>query len=110
MGEEKTKEEEAKPSDATEKEIPSSEPQKVISLPMTGASDAWMDDGDTVGFIEDDEDELGKEPQQEAKPTVEIEKEIPSSEPQKTIGLPMTDASDAWMDDGDTVGFMEDDD
>merc|ERR1711994_465367 len=99
-----------KPSIETEKETPSSEShQKVIGLPMTEASDAWMSDGDTVGFIEEDDEE--EEKPEEPEPSVETEKETPSSEPQqKVIDLPMTEASDAWMSDGDTVGFIEEDD
>merc|ERR1712087_397695 len=71
-----------------------------------------MSDRDNVGFIEEeDDDDDDEEPQQEqAKPTAETEKEIPSSEPQKVISLPMTEASDAWMSDGDNVGFIEEDD
>merc|ERR1712066_858088 len=86
--EEEPQKEEAKPSVGTEKEIPPTEPTKVIDLPMTEASDAWMDDGDDVGLIEDDEDEVEveEEPKQgEAKPSVGTEKEIPSSEPAKII-------------------------
>merc|ERR1712045_946201 len=104
--EEEPQQEQTKSSVETEKEIPTSEPQKVISLPMTEASDAWMSDGDNVGFIEEDDDEEEEEPQQEqAKSSVEAETEIPSSEPQKVISFPMTEASEAWMSDGDNVGF-----
>merc|ERR1719454_24558 len=77
---------------------------------MTEASDAWMSDGDNVGFIEEDDDDEEEPQQEQAKPTAEAEKEIPSSEPQKVISLPMTEASDAWMSDGDNVGFIEEDD
>merc|ERR1712113_184418 len=110
--EEEPQVEDSKPSIETEKETPSSEPQqKVIDLPMTEASDAWMSDGDTVGFIEEDDDDEEEPQVEDTKPSIETEKETPSSEPQqKVIDLPMTEASDAWMYDGDTVGFIEEDD
>merc|ERR1712110_1089833 len=70
--------EEIKPSVGTEKEIPSSESQKAIDLPMTEACDAWMDDGDTVGFIEDDDDDVEektKEEEANEKKAIDLENE-----------------------------------
>merc|ERR1712176_1384522 len=75
-----------------------------LGLPMNEASDAWMDDvGEGGGF--DDSDEENQE-------IVEPKEKIPETtekivtEKKSSLGLPMNEASDAWMDDvGEGGGF-----
>merc|ERR1712241_238032 len=105
--------EQTQPCTETEKEIPSSKPQKVIDLPMTEACDAWMSDGDEVGFIEDSDEEEEeveeKEPKhEEVKPSTETQ--IPTSETKRVIDLPMTEACDAWMSDGNNFVLIDSED
>merc|ERR1719192_1315641 len=70
---------------------------------MTESSEAWMDDGDPVGFIESEEENEEKEENLKQPENVDIKIEPKSS----AIDLPMTESSEAWMDDGDPVGFIE---
>merc|ERR1711874_321710 len=80
-----------------------------ISLPMNGSSDDWMDDD--VGLTMDDEDEE----EVKAEEPIKAEEVKPEKEPVKVeelkkpsgISLPMTEASDDWMD--DDVGLTMDD-
>merc|ERR1712098_487439 len=102
----------------TSKEI---KPQ-IAGLPMEDASDAWMnDDVGTIDSDSDDESEDVKsdrkknQPEEsrtetEAEITIQISKEkIKEIKPQ-IAGLPMEDASDAWMnDDVGTIGSDSDD-
>merc|ERR1712227_554738 len=85
----------------TESTKPASEYMGNINLPMTEASDAWMDDFEAPASDSDDEQE--KEEQLEAKEKVldvqKTESTKPASEYIANIQLPMTEASDAWMDD-----------
>merc|ERR1712079_745243 len=76
-----------------------------IDLPMTESSEAWMDDGDPVGFIESEEENEETEENLKQPESVDIKMEPKSS----AIDLPMTESSEAWMDDGDPVGFIESD-
>merc|ERR1719468_630929 len=71
---------------------------------MNQASDAWMDDvGDGAGFDDSEEENLEEE-QQKEQATVTMEKNV--SKNSSSLGLPMNEASDAWMDDvGDGAGF-----
>merc|ERR1712107_617107 len=81
-------------------------------LPMTDASDSWMDEDVGEGFSMEDEDD------EEEKKTAEVEERktepAPANPPNISTGfkpLPMTEASDSWMDDDVGVGFtMEDED
>merc|ERR1711953_805620 len=74
-----------------------------ISLPMTEASDDWMDD--SVGLTMDEEDE--EEEDVKVEEPVKVEELVKVEEPVKVeeikkpsgISLPMTEASDDWMDD-----------
>merc|ERR1719397_1284137 len=76
---------------------------------MTEASDAWMDQDETIGMIESDEDEEEeKEKEQPEIPVIEPEKITVDTKP-STIDLPMTEASDAWMDQDETIGMIESD-
>merc|ERR1712110_120161 len=71
-----------------------------IGLPMTEASDTWMDDLEEGGGFDDSDDDVS------SKENVILEKEEKSVKDKSSIGLPMTEASDAWMDDvGDGGGF-----
>merc|ERR1711976_586791 len=76
-----------------------------IGLPMTEASDAWLDylEGG-IGF--DDSDEEKDVPDD----NLSKDKTSLATEVKSTIGLPMTDASEAWMDDlGDGFDFEDSD-
>merc|ERR1711862_154925 len=75
-----------------------------LGLPMNEASDAWMDDvGDGGGFDDSEEENLEIEEPKE-KITETTEKIV--AEKKSSLGLPMNEASDAWMDDlGDEGGF-----
>merc|ERR1711874_833786 len=78
-----------------------------ISLPMTGASDDWMED--EVGLTMDDEDEE-KNLKVDEDTDVKFEEEAAKVEEIKKpsgISLPMTGASDDWME--DEVGLTMDD-
>merc|ERR1712013_550085 len=79
----------------------------IAGLPMTDASDAWMDDDfgtiDSESETELDESQkiengrsLCKE---EAKTYQQNQEKVNNSNTPTVIGLPMTEASDAWMDD-----------
>merc|ERR1712029_1220000 len=114
-----------------EKEILKS--KAAISLPMTGATEAWMDDDDNFGgFSSSDEDQVNEnkmpkavpetnikeeaaveiEESEEIKATdkkIELEKEVLESK--AAISLPMIGATEAWMDDNDNFGgFSSSDD
>merc|ERR1711981_1461067 len=81
----------------------------IAGLPMEDASDAWMNDD--IGTIESDSDDEVKEGPishvtkvEEPNPNKEeIQKEVKPA----IAGLPMEDASDAWM--NDDVGTIESD-
>merc|ERR1719282_1223092 len=95
---------------------------------MIGATEAWMDDDDNFGgFSSSDDDQVDEdkitntiqEEQIKEKATVEIEdgaemKAIAEKEILKSkaaISLPMTGATEAWMDDDDNFGgFSSSDD
>merc|ERR1712142_83483 len=84
---------------------------QIAGLPMEDASDAWMNDD--VGTIDSDsDDETGdvdldnKKNQPEdsqienkAETTIQTSKEISKEIKPQIAGLPMEDASDAWMND-----------
>merc|ERR1712098_723639 len=143
MLEEKVKEEAAVEPEATaeikayeEKNEPEKEVLKskaAISLPMTGATEAWMDDDDNFGGFSSSDDEIIPEdetkkddstvkiPEQKVKEGAAVEpeatKEIEACEEKEVlkskaaISLPMTGATDAWMDDDDNFGgFSSSDD
>merc|ERR1712227_1098943 len=73
-----------------------------ISLPMTGSSDAWMDDFEAPAFDSDDESTEKEQKEQKEKEQPSIltiaETSVTKLENEATISLPMTGASDAWMD------------
>ena len=75
-----------------------------LGLPMTEASEAWMDDlGDGDGFDDSDKEDLEVDVAEEKSPETIKQKSL---EKTSSLGLPMTEASDAWMDDlGDEGGF-----
>merc|ERR1712066_247041 len=79
-----------------------------ISLPMTGSSDDWMDDGGELKMEDEDEDEDDVKVEEITKveeiKTTSVEAPKPSG-----ISLPMTGSSDDWMDDGGGL-TMEDED
>eukprot|EP00092_Neocalanus_flemingeri_P009172 GFUD01009873.1.p1 GENE.GFUD01009873.1~~GFUD01009873.1.p1 ORF type:complete len:2234 (-),score=822.51 GFUD01009873.1:392-6148(-) len=82
-------------------------------LPLDDASDAWMNDDD-VGIIDsesDDEEENNKDEVKEIKEAaVKIDvkiQEIQIDTKSTIAGLPMDDASDAWM--NDDVGTIDSD-
>merc|ERR1719232_770552 len=99
-----------------------------ISLPMTEASDAWMDDFEAPEFESDKEETIdeNKKDQNDAfeSPNIESNKkeatrELVSTaeveqkkvlETKTNILLPMTEASDAWMDDFEAPAFESDED
>merc|ERR1711915_802237 len=132
-----------------EKEVLKS--KAAISLPMTGATEAWMDDDDNFGGFSSSDDEVTPEdqtkkddsadkiPEQKVREETAVESEataekkdeitytIPATvepettvetkaseekiEPEKevlkskaAISLPMTGATEAWMDDDDNFG------
>merc|ERR1712227_730497 len=93
----------------TESTKPASEYIANIQLPMTEASDAWMDD--FVAPPSDDEQEK-EEHLEEKEKVLELQKAEstkPASENKANISLPMTEASDAWMDDFEAPVFDSDD-
>merc|ERR1712013_807887 len=78
---------------------------QIAGLPMDDASDAWMNDD--VGILESDSDEE-MEPKSKDKKVKDRDLEIKEkNEDTKPVlkGLPMNEASDAWMD--DDVGTIE---
>merc|ERR1712066_800349 len=113
-------EQEEKEKEKEQPETPKTEPEKLtvetkpstIALPMTEASDAWMDQEETIEMIESDEDEEQEEEEKEKDqpetPVTEPEKSTVDTKP-PTIALPMTEASDAWMDQEETIGMIESD-
>ena len=75
-------------------------------LPMTEASDSWMDDDVGGGFSMEDEEDAEEPPESKPEEKKE-EKPVEANPPNTSAGfkpLPMTEASDAWMNDDD-VGF-----
>merc|ERR1711915_982599 len=135
--EEKVKKEAAVEPEATaeiqackEKNEPEKEVLKskaAISLPMTGATEAWMDDDDNFGGFSSSDDEVTPEdqkiknitdtmPEEKVKEDASVKPEATAeikvceekNEPEKevlkskiAISLPMTGATEAWMDDDD---------
>merc|ERR1719232_1402557 len=71
-----------------------------ISLPMTETSETWMDEFEAPAFDSDDEveetEKLGENARATEVSTTEITKETKSD---ANISLPMTGASEVWMDD-----------
>merc|ERR1719348_2022805 len=92
-----------------EKEI--LESKAAISLPMTGATEAWMDDDDNFGGFSSSDDDQGDEDKmpEENIEQIEAEKEVLKSK--VALSLPMTGATEAWMDEDDKFGgFSSSDD
>merc|ERR1719348_1825969 len=92
-----------------EKEI--LESKAAISLPMTGATEAWMDDDDNFGGFSSSDDDQGDEDKmpEENIEKIEAEKEVLKSK--VALSLPMTGATEAWMDEDDKFdGFSSSDD
>merc|ERR1711971_914347 len=80
------------------------EKKSSLGLPMNEASDAWMDDVGEGGGFDDSEEENQEIEEPKEKITETTEKII--AEKISSLGLPMNEASDAWMDDvGDGGGF-----
>merc|ERR1719318_1600758 len=86
----------------------------IAGLPMDDASDAWMiDDVGTMESDSDDEIEQSKKAAicEKAIESIAVTEEKIPEKPKETkpaiAGLPMDDASDAWM--IDDVGTMESD-
>merc|ERR1712083_950628 len=83
-----------------------------INLPMTDASEAWMADEETIAMIESEDDADNDEdvkPEAQETPEKEPEQSIVETKP-STINLLMTDASDAWMADEETIAMIESED
>merc|ERR1712098_1005089 len=91
---------------------------QITGLPMEDASDAWMNDD--VGTIDSDfDDESGdaesdnkknKPRESKTESTIQISKETSNEIKPQIAGLPMEDASDAWMnDDVETIDSDSDD-
>merc|ERR1719232_691150 len=116
---------EASPKMIREKEVDN---KTNISLPMTEASNAWMEDFEAPGFESDEEETINenkkdkndafespniesnkKEATRELVTTAEIEQKK-VLETKTNILLPMTEASDAWMDDFEAPAFESDED
>merc|ERR1712058_216484 len=107
-----------------EKEVLKS--KAAISLPMTVATEAWMDDDDNFGGFSSSDDEITPEDEnikdeipdtkleekvkEEARVEPEATTEIKACEEKEVlkskaaISLPMTGATEAWMDDDDNFG------
>merc|ERR1719300_136461 len=85
------------------------ESKAAISLPMTGATEAWMDDDDNFGgFSSSDEDQVNENKMPKAMPETNIKEVLESK---AAISLPMIGATEAWMDDDDNFGgFSSSDD
>merc|ERR1719308_547198 len=84
----------------------------LTGLPMNEASDAWMDDD--VGTIDSDSDNESIDPKEKtSSDKIEVGKNQPTLKEKTTevksqiAGLPMEDASDAWM--NDDVGTIDSD-
>merc|ERR1712106_800994 len=90
-------------------EMPKETKPAIAGLPMDGASDAWMIDD--VGTMESDSEEEVEVTTIHAKENIEAHTEKINDAPRETkaaiTGLPMEDASDAWM--NDDVGIMDSD-
>merc|ERR1719232_840514 len=116
---------EASPKMIKEKEVDN---KTNISLPMTEASNAWMEDFEAPGFESDEEETIDenkkdqndafespniesnkKEATRELVTTAEVEQKK-ALETKTNILLPMTEASDAWMDDFEAPEFESDED
>ena len=87
-----------------------------ISLPMIGATEAWMDDNDNFGgFSSSDDDPINEDEIPNTMPEMPIDEKIESEkeviEHKAAISLPMTGATEVWMDDDDKFGgFSSSDD
>merc|ERR1712038_2040751 len=74
--------------------------------------EAWMDDDDNFGGFSSSEDEnikdeiIDTKPEEKVKEEAAVEPCEEKNEPEKeaAIGLPMTGATEAWMDDDDNFG------
>merc|ERR1712106_799037 len=90
-------------------EMPKETKPAIAGLPMDGASDAWMIDD--VGTMESDSEEEVEVTTVHAKENIEAHTEKINDAPRETkaaiTGLPVEDASDAWM--NDDVGLMDSD-
>ena len=83
-----------------------------ISLPMTEASDAWMDDTGEAEFLDSDEEEetINTDAEEKGNGNIAgIKENYETNVDKPTIGLPMTEASDVWMDDVGGTGFSDSD-
>merc|ERR1712012_28578 len=95
---------------------PSSTTTGFKPLPMTDASDSWMDEDMRLSLEDEDEDDVVAEQvhEEEEVKVKEVEKlTIPSNPPTISTGfkpLPMTDASDSWMDDDVGMSLEDGDD
>merc|ERR1712042_406234 len=119
MGEHSQTEKEAERTIEASKEISKEIKLQIAGLPMEDASDAWMNDD--VGTIESDSDnESGDvdsdntknkpeecQTEKKAQTTIQSSKEISKEIKPQIAGLPMEDASDAWM--NDDVGTIDSD-
>merc|ERR1712098_867752 len=103
----------------TSKEISKEIKPQIAGLPMEDASEAWMND--EVGTIDSDsDDESGdvdsdnkknqpeeSQPENKAEIAIQSSKEKSKEMKPQIAGLPMEDASDAWM--NDDVGTIDSD-
>merc|ERR1712042_165848 len=117
MGEHSQTEKEAERTIQGSKEISKEIKPQIAGLPMEDASDAWMNDD--VGTIDSDNengdvelDYKKNQPEEsltkkEAESTIQSSKEISKEIKPQIAGLPMEDASDAWM--NDDVGTIDSD-
>jgi len=80
---------------------------QIAGLPMEDASDAWMNDD--VGTIDSDSDQDSDDDKNKKETNSNVEQKIQNIKP-LLAGLPMEDASDAWMnDDVGTISSNSDD-
>merc|ERR1712025_855928 len=79
-----------------------------INLPMTGSSQSWMDTFEITDKKDSDDEE---EPIPSVKENNLLVSEYVKKESEKKaiINLPMTEASDAWMDDFEALASDSDD-
>merc|ERR1712123_397054 len=86
-------------------ETPKATKPLIAGLPMDDASEAWMIDD--VGTIDSDSEEESEQKKEVSLAPVEEKRETPKETKPLIAGLPMDDASEAWM--IDDVGTMDSD-
>merc|ERR1712066_577934 len=75
------------------------EETSTIGLPMTESSEAWMEDVGEDCCFDDSGDENELKPISDVAEEAKLKANSVTNEETSTIGLPMMESSDAWMED-----------